>query len=46
MLAIDGAAPVRLRQGEAVGGIEVQLILPGAVYVRRGGDVFAVGDVR
>lgn len=46
MLAIDGAAPVRLRQGEAAGGIEVQLILPDAVYVRRGGDVFAVGEVR
>jgi hypothetical protein len=45
-LAIDGAPSVILRQGESAGGVEVQLILPGAVYVRRGPDVFALGTVR
>jgi len=45
-LAIDGAPSVSLRQGESVGGVEVQLILPAAVYVRRGPDVFALGTVR
>jgi hypothetical protein len=45
-LAIDGAPSVSLRQGESAGGVEVQLILPGAVYVRRGPDVFALGTVR
>ena len=44
-LAIDGA-PVVLRQGESASGIEVQLILPEAVYLRYGTDVFAVGAVR
>jgi hypothetical protein len=45
-LAIDGAPSVSLRQGESAGGVEVQLILPGAVYVRRGPDVFALGTIR
>ncbi len=45
-LAVDGAAPVSLRQGESVGDVEVQLVLPGGAYVRRGADIFAVGDVR
>ena len=45
-LAIDGAPPVVLRQGESASGIEVQLILPDAVYVRNGTDVFALGAVR
>jgi len=45
-LAIDGAPSVSLRQGESMGGVEVQLILPGAVYLRRGPDVFALGTVR
>jgi hypothetical protein len=45
-LAIDGAPSVSLRQGESTGGVEVQLILPGAVYLRRGPDVFALGTVR
>src|SRR4029450_7250277 len=43
-LSIDGHAPVRLRQGDVKNGVEVQLILPEAVYVRRGGDGFALGD--
>jgi hypothetical protein len=41
-LAIDGAPAVTLRQGESAGGIEVQLILREAVYVRHGPDIFAV----
>jgi hypothetical protein len=41
-LAIDGAQPVTLRQGESASGIEVQLILRDSVYVRHGPDVFAV----
>ena len=41
-LAIDGAPAVTLRQGESASGIEVQLILREAVYVRHGPDVFAV----
>jgi hypothetical protein len=45
-LAIDGAEPVTLRQGESMGGVDVQLILPAAVYVRRGADVLALGDLR
>jgi hypothetical protein len=44
-LTIDGA-PVTLHQGGTAGGVEVQLILPAAVYIRRGGDVVALGDVR
>jgi hypothetical protein len=45
-LRIDGAPPVTLRQGESASGFEVQLILPEAVYVRLGADVFALGDPR
>jgi hypothetical protein len=45
-LGFDGAPPVTLRQGESAGGLEVQLILPEAVYVRLGGDVIALGDPR
>jgi hypothetical protein len=45
-LRIDGGAPVDVRQGDVVAGVEVQLILPEAVYVRRGGDVVALGEVR
>jgi hypothetical protein len=45
-LRIDGAPPVTLRQGESAHGLEVQLILPEAVYVRLGGDVIALGDPR
>jgi len=45
-LAIDGAPPVTLRQGESAGDVEVQLVMPQAVYVRRGADVFALGTVR
>ena len=40
-LRIGGQA-VRLHQGESASGLEVQLILPDSVYLRRGGDIFAV----
>ena len=45
-LVIDGATPVTLRQGESAGDVEVQLVLPQSVYVRRGGEVFALGELR
>jgi hypothetical protein len=45
-LTIDGATPVTLRQGESAGDVEVQLVLPRAVYVRRGGEIFALGELR
>jgi len=45
-LRIDGAPAVTLHQGESAGGVDVQLILPEAVYVRQGADVFALGDLR
>jgi hypothetical protein len=44
-LSIDGGKPVTLRQGETLNGLEVQLILPESVYLRHGGNVFAL-DVR
>jgi len=37
-----GSDTVTLREGESAGGVEVQLILPTVVYVRRGATVFAV----
>jgi hypothetical protein len=37
-----GGQVVRLHQGESASGLEVQLILPDSVYLRRGGDIFAV----
>jgi len=40
-LRIGGQA-VRLHQGESASGLEVQLILPKAVYLRSGRDIFAV----
>lgn len=45
-LSIGGAAPVTLRQGDAVNGIEVQLILQQMVYLRHGGNVFAIDAPR
>ena len=41
-LTVDGSRTVTLRQGESAAGIEVQLILRDAVYVRQGTDVFVV----
>jgi len=40
-LRIGGQA-MTLRQGDSARGIEVQLILPTSVYLRRGRDIFAV----
>jgi hypothetical protein len=40
-LRISGQ-PVTLHQGDSARGIEVQLILPHSVYLRRGRDIFAV----
>lgn len=40
-LRIDGRAAT-LREGESANGLEVQLILRDAVYLRHGGNVFAV----
>ena len=42
MLAIDGDPPLTLHQGESTGDLEVQLILPDAIYVQRGGRVWMV----
>lgn len=41
-LSIDGGSAVTLHEGESTRGVEVQLILPDAIYVRRGMDVFAL----
>jgi len=40
-LRIEGR-PVTLHQGESASGLEVQLILPDSVYLRSGGEIFAV----
>jgi hypothetical protein len=40
---INGGPAVTLREGESEAGVEVQLILEDAVYLRHGGNVFAVG---
>ena len=45
-LAIDGGTPLTLHQGESTGDLEVQLILPDGVYVRRGGHVWMVSADR
>jgi len=45
-LAVDGSAPITLHQGESTGDLEIQLILPDAVYVRRGGHVWMVSRDR
>jgi len=44
-LRIDGR-PTTLHEGESAGGIEVQLILRDAAYLRHGGSVFAVSPGR
>jgi hypothetical protein len=41
-ISLDGGTPVTLRQGENVNGLEVQLITPESVYLRQGGNVFAL----
>ncbi|HEY2385952.1 MAG TPA: hypothetical protein VGK30_03245 [Candidatus Binatia bacterium] len=37
-----GGQPVTLHQGDSARGVEVQLILPHSVYLRRGRDIFAI----
>jgi hypothetical protein len=39
-LRIAGSPSVRLREGESAQGIDVQLIKPDLVYLRRGGSIF------
>ena len=34
-----GGTLVTLREGQSAHGVEVQLILPGSVYVRRGAEI-------
>jgi hypothetical protein len=41
-LRISGGPSVRLHQGESLQGVDVQLILPDAVYLRRAGSIFVV----
>lgn len=41
-LRLDGGGIVTLRERESVRGVEVQLIQPDSVYVRRGGDVIVL----
>jgi hypothetical protein len=42
ILQTAAARAVTLHEGESADGVEVQLIRPDTVYLRRGGDVFAV----
>ena len=42
VLRLDGGGAVTLRERESVRGVEVQLIQPDSVYVRRGTDVFVL----
>jgi cytoskeletal protein RodZ len=42
-LRIGGGAPMVLKEGESVRGVEVQLILEDGVYVRHGGNIRRVG---
>jgi hypothetical protein len=41
-----GGTLATLREGQSVHGAEVQLILPGAVYVRRGPEIFVLEPER
>ena len=41
-----GGTLATLREGQSMHGVEVQLILPGSVYVRRGGDVVVLEPER
>jgi hypothetical protein len=41
-LRVNGAPVVKLHEGESTNGIEVQLIGSDSVYLRHGGNVFAV----
>ena len=46
ILKIAGAPPDSLREGESAHGVDVQLIMPEAVYLRRGGSIFVVHGPR
>lgn len=41
-LVVNGGSPVTLREGETMKDVQVTLILPDRVYLRRAGQVFAV----
>ena len=41
-LQIDDGALTKLHQGESVGGVEVQLILEEAIFVRYGGNIVSI----
>jgi hypothetical protein len=41
-LSINGDSPVIVHEGETIGGLDVQLILPDRVYLRHSGQIFAV----
>ena len=45
-LRLNGASVVTLREHESAHGIEVQLIQPDGVYVRRGAEVFMLAPRR
>jgi hypothetical protein len=44
-LRVDGETR-RVRQGDSVRGVDVQLITPDSVYLRRGKEIFAVDPER
>lgn len=41
-ISINGDSPVILHEGETIGELDVQLILPDRVYLRHAGQIFAV----
>jgi len=45
-LRMNGAGVITLRERESAHGIEVQLIQPDGVYVRRGAEVFMLAAPR
>jgi hypothetical protein len=44
-LRINGERAVTLHEGDSIGGVEVQLILPDTVYLHYGGNVFTISLV-
>ena len=44
-LRINGARAVTMHEGDSMGGVEVQLILPDTVYLHYGGNVFTISLV-
>lgn len=41
-LRVNGGPATTLHEGESADGVDVQLIMPGSVYVRHAGQIFAV----